>query len=55
MNEITAQAKMTPLAAAALVARRGGDADASLTIMSQICLLVCGVTALAISFCSSLL
>ena len=37
MNYITAQAKMTPLAAAALVARRGGDADTSLTIMAQIC------------------
>ena len=49
MNDITAQAKMTPLAAAALVARRGGDADTSLTIMAQICLLVCGVTALAVS------
>ena len=48
MNDITAPAKITPLAPA-LMARRGGDADTSLTLMAQICLLVCGVVALAVS------
>ena len=48
MNDITASAKITPLATA-LMARRGGDADTSLTLMAQICLLVCGVAALAVS------
>lgn len=48
MNDITASAKITPLATA-LMARSGGDADTSLTLMAQICLLVCGVAALAVS------
>lgn len=48
MNDITASAKITPLATA-LMARRGGDADTSLTLMAQICFLVCGVAALAVS------
>ena len=48
MNDITAPVKITPLATA-LMARRGGDADTSMTLMAQICLLVCGVVALAVS------
>lgn len=48
MNDITAPAKITPLATA-LMARRDDDADTSLTLMAQICLLACGVAALAVS------